>query len=93
MVQSVLCTIWPDAVTNVTVCLIVFQATVLFPGVACFFLAFCAGAATHVLNEKHVTKEKLRIDRQAAPSHSTACLPMRCQRLRKISLRNMNNVA
>ena len=39
------------------------QATILFPGVACFFLAFCAGAATHVLNEMHVTKQKYAIDR------------------------------
>jgi hypothetical protein len=37
---------------------------VLFPGVACFFLAFCAGAATHILNETHVTKQKYNIDRQ-----------------------------
>ena len=36
----------------------------LFPGVACFFLAFCAGAATHILNETHVTKQKYKIDRQ-----------------------------
>ena len=41
----------------------VLQATVLFPGVACFFLAFCAGAATHILNERHVTQQKQRIDR------------------------------
>ncbi|DBA84068.1 TPA: hypothetical protein ACH3X1_006549 [Trebouxia sp. C0004] len=51
------------------------KATVLFPGVACFFLAFCAGAATHILNETHVTKQKYKIDR-SYHEHRAGAVPL-----------------
>lgn len=51
------------------------KATLLFPGVACFFLAFCAGAATHILNEMHVTQQKYRIDR-SYHEHRSGAVPL-----------------
>ena len=55
-------TICDKSVNNSVNSCVALQATLLFPGVACFFLAFCAGAVTHIVNEKHVTEQKKRID-------------------------------
>ncbi len=37
-------------------------ARILFPGVACFFLAFVAGSITHLLNERHISRQKQLMD-------------------------------
>ena len=37
-------------------------ARILFPGVVCFFLAFVAGSITHLLNERHISRQKQLMD-------------------------------